>query len=39
MSTRILVVDDNPLNLKLLAAKLTHEYYIVTTAADGIGSA
>jgi two-component system cell cycle response regulator len=36
MSTRILVVDDNPLNLKLLAAKLAHEYYIVTTAGDGV---
>ena len=36
MSGRILVVDDNPLNQKLLAAKLTHEYYIVTLAADGV---
>ena len=36
MSARILVVDDNPLNQKLLAAKLTHEYYIVSLANDGI---
>ena len=35
MSARILVVDDNPLNIKLLAARLTREYYVVETAADG----
>jgi len=35
MSARILVVDDNPLNVKLLAAKLAHDYYVVSTAADG----
>jgi two-component system cell cycle response regulator len=35
MSARILVVDDNPLNLKLLTAKLTHDYYIVSTAENG----
>jgi two-component system cell cycle response regulator len=35
MSARILVVDDNPLNVKLLAAKLARDYYIVSTAADG----
>lgn len=35
MSARILVVDDNPLNLKLLAAKLTRDYYTVSTAEDG----
>lgn len=35
MSARILVVDDQPLNLKLLEAMLTAEYYNVLTAADG----
>ncbi len=35
MSARILVVDDNPLNVKLLAAKLALDYYVVNTAADG----
>lgn len=36
MTARILVVDDNPMNLKLLVARLTHEYYIVSTAANGV---
>src|SRR5271168_3871899 len=35
MSARILVVDDNPLNLKLLTAKLMHDYYVVSTASSG----
>ena len=35
MSARILVVDDNPLNVKLLAAKLAKDYYIVRTAENG----
>lgn len=35
MSGRILIVDDNPLNVKLLAARLTREYYAVTTAHNG----
>ncbi|MEJ0062236.1 MAG: PleD family two-component system response regulator [Alphaproteobacteria bacterium] len=35
MSGRILVVDDNPLNVKLLAARLTREYYAVVTAGCG----
>lgn len=35
MTSRILVVDDNPLNVKLLEAKLSLEYYIVTTAGSG----
>lgn len=35
MSARILIVDDNPLNVKLLAAKLTHDYYVVSTALSG----
>src|SRR6266851_6314191 len=35
MPARILVVDDNELNVKLLEAKLTYEYYVVSTAADG----
>lgn len=36
MSARILVVDDQPLNVKLLEAKLTAEYYEVETACDGL---
>jgi two-component system cell cycle response regulator len=36
MSARILVVDDNPLNVKLLAAKLAHDYYVVSSAAGGV---
>lgn len=36
MSARILVVDDQPLNVKLIEAKLTAEYYDVVTAADGL---
>ncbi len=36
MSARILVVDDNPLNVKLLAAKLARDYYFVSTAEDGL---
>jgi len=35
MSGRILIVDDNPLNVKLLAARLTREYYAVLTANNG----
>jgi len=35
MSARILVVDDIPLNVKLLAEWLEHENYAVDTAADG----
>jgi two-component system cell cycle response regulator len=36
MSARILVVDDNPLNVKLLSAKLAREYYTVLTAENGL---
>lgn len=36
MSARILVVDDNPLNVKLLSAKLAREYYTVITAENGL---
>lgn len=36
MTARILVVDDNPLNVKLLAAKLSHDYYVVITASNGV---
>lgn len=36
MSARILVVDDNPLNVKLLAAKLAKDYYSVSTAENGL---
>jgi len=35
MSARILVVDDAPVNLRLLHAKLTAEYFDVVTAEDG----
>ncbi|MCL2469559.1 MAG: PleD family two-component system response regulator [Alphaproteobacteria bacterium] len=35
MSARILVVDDTPLNLKVLEAKLARDYYFVTTASSG----
>ena len=35
MSARILVVDDNPRNVKLLAAKLSRDYYAVLTAENG----
>lgn len=35
MSARILVVDDTPLNVKLLAAKLAKDYYFVSTAESG----
>src|SRR5262245_57087394 len=35
MSARILVVDDNPLNARLLVDWLASEHYMVTTAASG----
>ncbi len=35
MSARILIVDDTPLNIKMLAAKLAHDYYAVSTAESG----
>ena len=35
MSARILIVDDVPANTRLLAAKLTAEYYQTKTARDG----
>ena len=35
MSARVLVVDDISANRKLLQAKLSHEYYQVTTACNG----
>jgi two-component system cell cycle response regulator len=38
MSARILVVDDQPLNVKVLEARLTNEYYEVMTASDGPGA-
>jgi two-component system cell cycle response regulator len=36
MSARILIVDDTPLNVKLLSAKLAHEYYMISTATNGV---
>ncbi len=36
MSARILVVDDNPVNVKLLSARLTHDYYVIITASNGV---
>ncbi len=38
MSARVLVVDDHPLNVKVLEAKLASEYYEVITAADGLAA-
>ncbi len=35
MSARVLVVDDHPLNIKVLEAKLTSEYFDVIAAGDG----
>ncbi len=35
MSARILVVDDNPLNLRMLADWLASEHYVVSTATNG----
>ena len=35
MSARTLVVDDNPLNLRMLADWLATEHYVVNTATDG----
>jgi two-component system, cell cycle response regulator len=35
MSARILVVDDNEVNLELLVAILESEHYVVSTATDG----
>jgi PleD family two-component response regulator len=35
MSDRILVVDDNPVNLRMLADWLGSEHYVVSTATDG----
>ena len=38
MSARILIVDDSPASVKMLAAKLTNEYYQILTAGDSIGA-
>lgn len=38
MSARVLVVDDHPLNVKVLEAKLVSEYYEVITAGDGLAA-
>ena len=35
MSARILVVDDNEVNVELLVAMLASEHYVVSTAFDG----
>ncbi|MGV2432187.1 MAG UNVERIFIED_CONTAM: response regulator [Rickettsiaceae bacterium] len=36
MTANILIVDDLPTNIKVLEAKLLHEYYIVYTATSGL---
>jgi len=36
MPARVLVVDDTPLNVKLLTLQLEYEDYIVNTAANGL---
>lgn len=36
MSARVLIVDDIDVNVRLLEAKLAHEYYTVLTAFDGL---
>ena len=36
MTARVLVVDDIPANVKLLEAKLTAEYFDVSTATNGL---
>ena len=38
MSARILVADDNEVNLELLVAMLESEHYVVSTATDGLVS-
>jgi len=38
MTGRILVVDDNPTNTKLLEARLSAEYYTVLTVDNGLGA-
>jgi two-component system cell cycle response regulator len=35
MSARILIVDDIPVNIRLLAAKLARDYYVISTAENG----
>lgn len=35
MSARILIVDDIPVNIKLLAAKLARDYYVISSAENG----
>ncbi len=35
MPARVLVVDDLPLNIKVLEAKLVSQYFDVVTAPDG----
>jgi CheY-like chemotaxis protein len=35
MSARILVVDDNEVNVELLVTTLVSEHYVVSTAVDG----
>ncbi len=36
MSSRILIVDDIPVNIKLLTAKLARDYYIISSAENGV---
>lgn len=35
MSARVLVVDDTPINVKLLEARLSAEYFDVISASNG----
>ena len=36
MTARILIVDDVPANVKLMADRLTADYFDVVTASDGL---
>ncbi|MDD3030124.1 MAG: PleD family two-component system response regulator [Alphaproteobacteria bacterium] len=36
MSARVLIVDDTPVNIRLLEAKLARDYYVISTAENGV---